>query len=331
MSFNFDQNKRPNVAGKSALTPRILVLGSYVHANCLLLKRLPEPGESLSADGWVSEHGGKGLNVIVGLHKLGIQTIPIVAIGRDEAGDRMLAWYRAMALDDSYVYRLGDQSGYGVGLIAANGQNMIAVYPGANNLLAAEHIELPVSSLEVGDWVYGQFEIADEPIMVSFRYAKQRGCTTVLNPSPWRQVATELMALTDILLINQQEAHLLTGMSFTEKSISQSGQQIQNWLQQQACPGLRVILTLAGQGALAVSQQETLYQPAFKINALDATGAGDAFAAGLIGSLSLGQGLGQALLEACACGALTAAQLGVWQVLPTSFELEAWLTDQSSA
>jgi ribokinase len=102
---------------------RIFVLGSYVNANCLYVEKLPTAGESLSAQAMWTEQGGKGLNLTVGIHRLGGHVDTLLALGVDSAADALLKFLKAEGIDTRWVIRTSEQSGFGVGFIAPNGEN----------------------------------------------------------------------------------------------------------------------------------------------------------------------------------------------------------------
>lgn len=305
---------------------RIFVLGSYVNANCLSVNNLPVAGESLSAQALWIEHGGKGLNLAVGIHRLGINVELLLAVGRDNAADGLLEFLKTEGVDTRWVIRTSEQSGFGVGFIASGGENFLAVYPGANALLNASHVAQSAAAIAAADLVCAQFEISEAPILAAFSHARKLGIRTLLNPSPWHLPAEELLALTDILVVNETEAALLLGLSAGGKFSPDywlSGLPV--WTEHCAWQGELLIVTLGRQGCVALKHGKVLYQPAWKIASTDETGAGDAFTAGLAMALVSGDSLPTALKSANACGAWVAAHRGVLQALPTLSEITRFI------
>lgn len=307
----------------------VFVLGSYVNANCLSIKRLPVAGESLAATvRWV-EHGGKGLNLAVGLHRLGVKLHLLLGIGDDMAGLDLLEWLCVEGLDTRWVLKVGSQSGFGVGLIATDGSNVIVIYPGANALLNASHVQAATSALIQSQLVCAQFEVMDAPILEAFQQARQHHVSTLLNPSPWRMPDSALLALTDILVVNETEAALLFGLEVgQERSLPQ-------WLltlPQLGWQGKLLVVTLAARGCVAVQQGgQAIHQPAWSIVQVDATGAGDAFVAGLAYAWCKGQTLEAALAFANACGAMVAGRQGVLPALPTLERVAGFMAEMTDS
>ena len=307
----------------------VFVLGSHVHAHSLQVQRLPQRGESIIAETCWSEHGGKGLNLALGLQRLGLQTALLLAVGQDAAGTDLLRCLQAEGMDTGHVVRVEAMSGFGVGLVARDGANSITVYPGANACLTADHVQAASAGLAASRLVCAQFEIPDAPILEAFRRARQQGIRTLLNPSPWRTPAAGLLALTDILVLNEPEAVVLFGIEPVQQATPQ------DWLQRLPLPGWAgelLVVTLAGQGCVALQRgQAPLHVPAWTVAARDATGAGDAFSAGLACALLHRCGLLAALRFANACGALTVSRSGVRDALPNQVEVRDFMAARAGA
>lgn len=320
---------------------KIVVLGSFVQACCWKVERLPLPGESLVAQALSIEAGGKGLNVAIGSRRLvsNAQVNVVLGVGKDAAAEDLLQLLATEDVGADHVHRLSPQSGYGSGHIAANGQNAIAVFPGPNLLLTAEHADLAKQAIEAADLVYGQFETSLAVLTRAFNIAKSRQQDqrplTVLNPSPWQPIPSELLDCVDVLVVNEVEAAQLLRLSspLAGLDLSAAGLLIQTVLESfwTYFKGTWLIVTLGDQGSLAFSPNApnglAVAAPAFKIQAVDTVGAGDAFASALC--VALGQqtvNMKHALLEANACGAMVASELGVLDVLPSRAALDAFLS-----
>ena len=303
---------------------RMFILGSYVNAHCMLVERLPLQGESLCAVDLMHEHGGKGLNVAVGLHRLGVQVNTLLAIGRDDAANALMQLLHEENMDTRIVFSVDTHSGFGVGFIAANGDNCLAVYPGANALMDAALVMRAVDYLTMADMVYAQFEIPESPILVAFRHARSLGIRTFLNPSPWRACSQELWALTDVLVVNAAEADCLFAITDNVPLSSTAWAAALPYFAERChWRGELLVITLAEQGCVALAAGKVIHVPAVAITAVDATGAGDAFNAGLAAALMGKKELVEALTLACACGAWVAARVGVLQALPTHADIFA--------
>lgn len=303
------------------------VLGNYMNAHFLSVDRLPVAGESLAAKHHFHEHGGKGLNLAVGLRRLGVTVELLMAVGQDEAGAAVTRRLAAEGISTTGILTLGPSSGYGVGFIAPDGRNFLATHLGANALLTTEHVEQARDIIVSADWLVASFEIPDSVILHAFRLARRFDKHTYLNPSPWRPPDQELLALTDVLVVNATEAARLINQPELETLTRQ------DWMARLPALarhigwiGRLLVVTLAEAGCVALDETgQVVDQPAYRIQQIDATGAGDAFGCGLVWSLLRGLVLADSLRIGNACGALIAAREGILDGLPRPVELEAFM------
>lgn len=312
---------------------RAFVLGNYMNANFLTVDRLPVAGESLAASRHFQEHGGKGLNLAVGLHRLGVTIDLLMAVGNDEVGAAVTRRLAEEGINTAWVLPLGPNSGYGVGFITPDGCNFLAAHLGANALLAADHIDQATEVFSKADWVVAQFEIPDPVIYHAFRRARRLGKRTYLNPSPWRQIDDEMLMLTDMLVVNVTEAARLFNQPDLERLTRDAWlEQLPTLSQKIGWLGQWLVVTLAEAGCVAIDQAgQVVKQPAYPIRQIDATGAGDAFGCGLLWALGRSLPLTECLQIGNACGALIAAREGILEGLPRPAEVEAFRVAAASS
>ena len=309
---------------------RIFVLGNYMNAHFIHVDWLPNAGESLTARRVFQEHGGKGLNLGVGLHRLGVEVDILMAVGQDEAGASVKQVLADEGVHTDYFLILGECSGFGVGFIAPDGSNFLAAHLGANALLAPTHVDQASAALDQAEWVMAHYEVPDAVILHAFQRARVLGISTYLNPSPWRTPAEGMLALTDVLVVNTAEAALL----FNDPQTVNWG--VEEWAAQLAALAARIgwcgrilVVTLAHEGCVALDASgNTVTKNAFEIVQVDATGAGDAFGCGLVYGLLQGRSLKEALDIGNVCGAHIAAREGILAHLPHYDDLVDFL-DQS--
>lgn len=301
---------------------KTFVLGNYMNAHFVHVDRLPAPGESLAARRVFQEHGGKGLNLGVGLHRLGVEVAMLMAVGRDYAGEAVTRVLAAEGLRTDGFLPLAEQSGFGVGFIDADGRNFLAAHLGANAFLSDAHVEAAQADIADADWVLAQFELPDAPILAAFRMAHMCGVACYLNPSPWRPIADEVFALTDVLVLNEHEAACLFDLA--------AGETQPDWVRQLPVfagqigwQGRLLVVTLGAGGSVALDAAGGVtWEPAPSVTQKDATGAGDAFGAGLVFGLMHDFDTHVALHFANICGAIIAAHAGILAHLPTRDEVE---------
>jgi ribokinase len=315
---------------------RAFVVGNFVQACCWRVARLPTPGETLQAHSLCIEPGGKGLNVAVGLQRLGARVDTLIGCGRDAAGDALLALLAREGIEAAHIHRFEGASGWGAGLIADDGCNAIAVYPGANLQLGAEHVAAAAAAIESAHLVYGQFETALPAVSAAFARAHALGIATLLNPSPWQEPTESIRHTTHTLIVNEVEALPLLHLSAplvgpaAQDAACITDHLLAFWSQWTSAQ--RLLVTLGERGSLAFdragssgSQRDYWHEAAPQITARDTVGAGDAFAAGYCAAWLAGADLSQALRWGNACGAHVASQVGVLDALPYATTLRQLL------
>ncbi len=314
-------------------TACLFVLGSFVVACSAKVAHLPQAGESLRAEAFTVEAGGKGFNLALGARRLGASVDGLLAIGNDFFSQLAEPALIQADLQPAMLRRYEATTGSGVGFTDETGENCLAVYQGANQLLSAEDVRHSSEKLKASEVVLAQFEISDEPILEAFTLARQAGSRTLLNPSPYRGLDPRILEYTSILVVNRveavqlQDACKLSARMHTESSLLDRFAPLANVLLDRG-PDI-VVVTLGSDGAVAYQRGgECLHQPAFAIHAVDSLGAGDAFTAGLAAELLQGRPFSECLMYAAACGAITTQRLGVFDALPTRDELERFLVSR---
>jgi len=309
----------------------LFVVGSFVAASTAKVERLPHPGESLAAQSFILEPGGKGFNLAVACRRLGAVVTGVVPVGDD-----MLSGLAGPALDRvglsaDMLHRLPGATGAGIGFIDAKGENCLAVFPGANALLSAKDLQAKAVDIADADVTLAQFEIGDDPIMAAFAIAREAGRMTLLNPSPFRKLDRRLLELTSILVLNTHEAAALasdlagaTLSVFDEHSLAE----VAAFAARVTALGPAVVVVTLGQGGafLCLRDGTPLHQPAFPIEAIDTLGAGDAFAAGLAVGIAERREWADIMSLASACGAILAGTLGVFDAFPNRPTVNAFLS-----
>jgi ribokinase len=307
------------VRGDVLLTvPRIAVVGSYATGLTMKVERMPSTGETLLGTGYRVDYGGKGSNQAVGCARLGAHVSFVARIGTDPFGEMALGLYRDEGIEITYVKRTA-HAPTGVGFIiveAASGHNCITIDPGANELLTAAdvvHCDVAFTSSAV---VLTQLEIPVAAAEAALVCGREQGAITVLNPAPVRPLPPSILQLVDILTPNQSEAKVLAGLS-PEAEVEPevvARRLIRSGVKQ-------VVMTLGENGALIVTEKSSTRVPAIRMSAVDTTGAGDAFNAGLAIALACGASLEEAVRFAVVTGGLAVTKEGVIPSLPNRDEV----------
>jgi ribokinase len=297
---------------------RAVVIGNYVDAHFLYVDRLPRDGESVAATRHFREDGGKGLNLAVGLHRLGVMVETLMAVGRDAAGNALVAKMAKMGMSVAGIQRVELPTGFGVGFITPEGSNFLAAYQGANAQLDPGHIDRNLEGIDKADWLLAQLEAPPAAIEAAFRRAREAGTKIYLNPSPWRDGADALVKMADVLVVNEIEAARYLGIPKAANYSTQDWQaRLAGLAAARRWQGDLLAVTLGARGAVALEASgATLWETAFRVEQIDPTGAGDAFGCGLVMALMRGDAPREALRVANACGAIIAASEGILAHLP---------------
>lgn len=294
----------------------ITVVGSLNMDLVVRTPRIPKPGETIIGRDFHLIPGGKGANQAVAAGKLGAEVNMIGRVGQDDFGQSLLENLARDGVLSGCVVR-DPRSSTGVALISVedSGQNNIIVVAGANMELSAADIDASEECISQSQMLLAQQEIPSEVVQRAFELARRHGVKTVLNPAPARPVNAEILRNVDFLVPNETETSLLTGLPV------ETPEQLEAAAARLLAMGVgTVIMTLGSRGALLSSAGETRLFPAYEIQPVDTTAAGDAFVGGFAVAYAEGAGLDQAIRRANAAGALSATRLGAQPSMPTRGE-----------
>lgn len=288
--------------------------------------RLPRSGETLLGTGYRVDYGGKGSNQAVGCARLGARIRFVAKIGKDSFGEMALRLYRDEGIDTTWVQQTG-VAPTGVGFITvegSSGHNCIVLDPGANELLTAEDVAACRAGLESSAIVLTQLEIPVEAAEAALALGRAGGAITILNPAPVRPLPSSVLALVDVLTPNETEAKVLAGESpdATIEPAAVARRLIHKGVKQ-------VVMTLGEKGAVIVTPSCVCHIPAVSVRALDTTGAGDAFNAGLAMALAAGATLEEGVQFAAVTGGMAVIREGVIPSLPHRDEVLAFHRQRS--
>ncbi len=300
--------------------PRVLVVGSANVDFTVAAPRLPVPGETVTDGTLLVNHGGKGANQAVAARRLGAEVRLIGCIGRDASGTAIRAALAGEGIGVDGLWQ-SETAATGTALIVVDpaGRNQITVAPGANRTLTAEQVAARAADFAWADVVTCQLEIPRECVRVALMLAREHRTLTILNPAPVPVTALDVLPLVDYLTPNAGEAERLSGLRVRTPADALSAAR-----RLQAAGPRTVVVTLGEEGALAFGDA-TEQVPAFAVEAVDTTAAGDAFNAGLAVALADGSALREALMFASATAALTCTRRGAQPSLPARTEVDALL------
>lgn len=283
---------------------------------------LPARGETVLAQSLDRWPGGKGLNQAIAAARLGARTALQGAVGSDPEGDALRTLLQQTGIDTRGVIR-SESSATGLAQVwvSASGENSIVVHPGANAALSAAEVSrhLPTTAA-----VYlAQCEIPSSSVVAFFEGARKSGGVRILNLAPVPADAASLLALADVIVLNELE--LDATMAQTAPGDSMSTGIAERARRVLASPTQTVIVTRGAAGAEIVTQTEIVHVDARRVPVVDTTGAGDCFCGALAAAMASGQVLKAAVQRATLAASIAVGRSGAAPSMPTLLELE-WLS-----
>jgi ribokinase len=294
------------------VTPTVIVVGSINVDLCAFVERLPHPGETVIGGTFEREQGGKGANQAVAAARLGARVIMVGMVGDDDLGSAARANLAGEGVEVGEVRAGAKHTGVAEILIDSRGENLIAVASGANDELTSEAVTGALGRINVQEAVVTSvLEVPVPAVMAAATVAGERGWSFILNPAPAAPLSDDLLRRCDVLTPNEHELEGL-GRPSAEELLAGGAR--------------AVIVTQGAQGAdLFRPAAPAHHQPAFEVEAIDTTGAGDAFTGALAWALASGAELTDAIRTAAACGALSTLAPGARGGMPTRTQLEDFL------
>jgi ribokinase len=290
---------------------------------------LPTPGETVRGDEFTEAAGGKGANQAVAAARLGARVAMVGRVGADANGTRVIERLRAEGVDVSHIVRDDDlPTGVAIIQVGGDGEKQILTSPGANMRLTVADVERARTLVEHSPVLLAQLEPPLTVIDASVRIAHRAGVRVIIDPAPPVPLSDDLLRRVYLIRPNSDEAEVLTGIRVHDRSSARSA--ADSLLDR----GVEVVVLQAGPaGDLMVWSGDggpnELWLPRHRVEAVDATGAGDAFAAALATMIGLGRPLGEAARFGSAAAAIKTTKLGAQAGLPTRAEVEAFLESKA--
>jgi len=293
----------------------ILVAGSANLDFVVRAGHIPAPGETVLGHSMATHPGGKGANQAVAAARAGgAATHMLLALGADAYAQPLEQSLRGAGVQTLVVRSADQATGTAFICVSDDAENAITVAPGANNTLAPQHLP----PLHGYSHLLMQLETPLPTVAAYARAARAAGVTVVLNAAPARALDAELLALIDILIVNEGELASITG---ARGAVREGLARLQVPL---------VVVTLGPRGCCARHGNEHLLQPAFAIEPVDTTGAGDTFCGVLVAALDRGTPLADALRSASAASALACTRPGAQSSIPDQTTVTRWLAEQTT-
>ena len=300
---------------------RVFVAGSINMDVVATADRHPRVGETVAGKQVLYFPGGKGANQAVAAARLGARTTLIGRLGKDSFGSELRTFLGAQGIDLGSVRETADVHTGTAVITVAEADNTIVVIPGSNALVSADDVaDTPLAN---GDVAVSQFEIPLPTIAAFFQRARGAGAVTMLNPAPAQMMSDELLALVDILVLNETELGFLAGTELSDSD--EAARIIEVARNLQARENQTICITLGKRGLLALAGREEIAVQGRAVKAVDTTGAGDCFVGALASQLAEGATLRAALAFANAAASISVQRMGAGPSMPTAAEVKAAL------
>ena len=250
----------------------LLVLGSINIDLVTSAGEIPKAGETVIGTSFNQYPGGKGANQAVCAARLKTPVRFLGKVGKDPHGDFMLGKMSESGVDVSCIERSDEPTGLAAISVGSDGQNSIIVVSGANFTVDSAYIDRNIGSIKNCDIILAQHETPVQVTEYAFKTAKSFNKTTILNPAPASTLSESMIGLTDILVPNEHELSRITGLDCsTSDDIAKAGKVLLE-------RGVKtIIVTMGREGVMLVRKDGTRIFPAFRVNAVDTTAAGDSF------------------------------------------------------
>jgi ribokinase len=298
---------------------RICVVGSVNVDLTFCTPRLPKAGETLAGHSLHVGMGGKGANQAVAAARLGADVVFVGCVGNDSFGNDAIAHYQAEGIDTSFIRRDAKRpTGTAAIFVDDAAENSIIIVAGANAALTPNDVKDAAAAIEQSDAVLCQLETPLDVTLEAFRIARAAGRRTVLTPAPVTELPDELLRLCDLCVLNGTE------MEFLAKCSVESADDAHAAARSLQALGVRTVaLTMGASGAFLLDDTVAEHVPAVAVEAIDTTGAGDAFTAALAVSLAEGSELSEAARRASLVAAITVTRIGTQTAFPHRTEVES--------
>jgi ribokinase len=302
---------------------KIVVIGSSNVDLIMKMDHLPEKGETVTDAEFFQVYGGKGANQAVAAARAGGNVAFVNCVGEDAYTPQMVQNYKNDGIDTRYVFaEKGIASGHALIMIGGAGMNYLSVAPGANYKLTPAKIDEAMTVIDEAAMIVMQYEITEETIKYVIDIANRKGIPVMWNCAPARAFDLLYIPKINVLVLNEVEAGFLAGMSVENEADAEKAAQklVDRGVE-------KVIITLGSKGAFVVTRIEKVSVPAFKVEAVDTTAAGDTFCGAFAVALVEGKTLKEALKFASAAAAISVTRMGAQPSAPTRNEIDEFLKE----
>jgi ribokinase len=296
---------------------KIVVVGSSNTDMVVRVPHIPAPGETVLGADFMVIPGGKGANQAVAAARAGADVTFITCVSDDAFGKQSVENYKKEGIDVSFIkVQRGTHSGIALINVAEDGENSIAVAPGANSFLLPEDIHRFEKAFEGAKMVLAQLEIPLKTVEALAEIARSKKIPFILNPAPGTEIPKSLLENVSVITPNETEAAILSGTEeFTENDIPQMAEKISG------AENRTVIITMGRKGVYLKSPGFEGAISGYKVDVVDTTAAGDVFNGALTSALADGAEITAAIDFAQRAAAISVTRMGAQPSTPTLEEI----------
>ncbi len=297
---------------------KILNFGSCNIDQVYSLDHIVRVGETQTTYKLETFPGGKGLNQSIAIARAGAKVYHAGCVGCD--GDMLIDVLSQSGVDLSYLKRVDEKNGHAIIQVTTSGENSIFLYAGSNEMVSREYIDSVLEHFSEGDIILLQNEISNIDYIVKRAYEKKM--SIVLNPSPFNEKLNEIdFNMISCVILNEVEAGEIAKCDNAEECLK---------FFKENYPNIKVMLTLGSRGCIYMDSEHEIFQPAFKVDVVDTTAAGDTFTGYFLSEVSQGTDYENVLKIATAASAIAVSRSGAAPSIPCKDEVMAKLDDLSA-
>lgn len=303
---------------------KIVVIGSSNVDLLMKMDHLPEKGETVTDAEFFQVYGGKGANQAVAAARAGGNVAFVNCVGEDAYTPQMVQNYKNDGIDTQFVFQeKGVASGHALIMIGSAGMNYLSVAPGANYKLTPAKIDEAMPVIQEAAMIVMQYEIPEETIKYVIDIANQKSIPVMWNCAPARAFDVSYIPKINILVLNEVEAGFLAGIQVENEADAEVAAKklVDSGVE-------KVIITLGSKGAFVLTKTEKVIVPAFQVEAVDTTAAGDTFCGAFAVALVEGKPLKESLQFASAAAAISVTRIGAQPSAPGRSEIDEFLKNQ---
>lgn len=302
---------------------KVVVFGSFVVDLMARIPHLPVPGETVKGPMFKMGPGGKGFNQGAAAHKAGADVTMVTKIGKDSFGDIALHTMDELGMTKEHVF-ISEEDKTGIALILVDentSQNEIAIVSGACGTITEKDTNSVKELIRESEYILLQLEVNQDANERIAEYACENGVKVIINTAPYSKISDEFLSKAYMVTPNEVEAEALTGIKVEDLESAKKAATI---FKKKGVK--KVLITLGEKGVFISDDDKDEILPAFHVNAVDTTGAGDAFNGGFITALAEGKDEWEAAKFANAAAALSIQKLGTTPSMPARKEIDEFLS-----